>query len=64
MNYFCDFIWVHNNEPNFYQEIYQKNMNFQNTSVRFCGDWNVVQNYAIDNYNMCYNRNLNSQKND
>ena len=55
-------IYGHNtDEAYFFQDIHQKIGTMFNTSFVFCGDWNVVQDYNIDNFNIRYNRNPNSR---
>ena len=49
-------------EPCLFNEIFNKVLSFSNTSLIFCGDWNVVQDHHIDTYNILYNRNPNSRK--
>ena len=46
----------------FFHEILCKVMTFSNTSFLFCGDWNVVQDCSIDNFNIQSNRNPNCRK--
>ena len=40
---------------------YQKNC-FTNTSILLCSDWNAVQDFYLDTYNILSYRNLNCRK--
>ena len=56
-------LYGHNTDrPDFFSEILQKSASFKNTSLIFCGDWNVVQDKSLDTYNVLHERNQNARK--
>ncbi|CAC5366325.1 unnamed protein product [Mytilus coruscus] len=47
-------------EPSLFSDILHNITCYTNTSILMCGDWNVVQDFQMDTYNILHNRNLNS----
>lgn len=43
--------------PDFYREISETTLDFGNSSVIMCGDWNLVQNYELDCYGYLHRNN-------
>ncbi|CAC5424637.1 E3.1.11.2 [Mytilus coruscus] len=48
-------------EPSLFTDILHDTTCYTNTSLLMCGDWNVVQDFQMDTYNILHNRNLNSR---
>ncbi|VDI30889.1 Hypothetical predicted protein [Mytilus galloprovincialis] len=48
-------------EPSLFSDILHNISCYTNTSILMCGDWNVVQDFHMDTYNILHNRNLNSR---
>ena len=48
--------------PSLFDNLLQKISTFSNTSILLCGDWNVVQDFHLDTFNILNNRNPNSRK--
>lgn len=49
-------------EPSLFQDIFGKIISYSNTCVIMCGDWNVVQDPYLDNFNILHNRNPNARE--
>ncbi|VDI09879.1 Hypothetical predicted protein [Mytilus galloprovincialis] len=47
-------------EPSLFSDILHNISCYINTSILMCIDWNVVQDFHMDTYNILHNRNLNS----
>ena len=59
---FVSLYGLNTDEPQFFDEMFNQLSNFSNSSILLCGDWNVVQDYTLDTYNIVHNRNQNCRK--
>lgn len=56
-------LYGHNSDqPDFFSDVKHNVLTFSNSSIVLCGDWNTVQDYNLDTYNVLYNTNPNSKK--
>ena len=43
-------------EPSLFDNLLRNISNFSNTIILLCGDWNVVQDFYLDTYNILNNK--------